>query len=373
MKIRILILLFLLTAFCITQANAEPKQISTNPPQIDINTFDPTISDSDIIKGYNAKAYEAYDKGDYETAAKYLLVYLKSNPESANDWYSLACCYGLLDKPMLASKYLKVAYKAGFTDIGHIEKDTDFTKVKTNKTFSGTVDSLKIWSERSAFFTGKKAYFPAKNLMPYWIHLPKNFDATKSYTLLIGLHGQGGRADEFSKTWEHIDSENIIYVVPEAPYPPFDGEYFGFSWMPLPSYDNEAPVKALDMLSETLTNLTKDMKNTYNIKQTWLFGFVQGACYAYLLAIENPNDFNGVIASNGVLWSQFIDEKDYEPANKVKILISHSKQDQNVPVKYAENAYNTLKSKGFDVTMETFEGGSVVDPNVFKTFEKMIK
>lgn len=373
MKTRIAILLILLIGFCFTLANAEPKQILDNPPQIDINTFDPTISKSNNIKDYSYKAYQAYDKKDYETAAKYLLVYLKSNPESANNWYTLACCYGLLDKPMLASKYLKLAYKAGFSDVGHIEKDIDFDKVKTNETFLATVDSIKTWSKRKAYLTGKKAYFPAKNLMTYWIHIPKNFDAKKSYTLLIGLHGQGGKADEFSKMWEHIDSENIIYVVPEAPYPPFDGEYFGFSWMPLPPYDNEAPVKALDMLSETLTDLVKDMKSTYNVKQTWLFGFVQGACYAYLLAIENPKDFNGVIASNGVLWSQFIDEKDYEPANKVKILISHSKQDPNVPVTYAENAYKTLKSKGFDVTMETFEGGSVVDPNVFKTFEKMIK
>ena len=84
---------------------------------------------------YNKKAWESYQKQDFEEAAKNYLLLLQHNISDNNSIYNLACCYGLLGKENLAAEFLEKAFKSGFKDINHIKNDTDFDKVKDAEVF----------------------------------------------------------------------------------------------------------------------------------------------------------------------------------------------------------------------------------------------
>jgi phospholipase/carboxylesterase len=328
---------------------------------------------TDESKPYMEKAYDAYTKSDFETAAKYYLYYLQSNPDDATSWYNLSCCYGLLNKPELAAKYLKVAYKAGFTDTNHIAQDTDFTIVRNDAVFQNAVDSLKTWNERKEYYMGKMEYFPSSSYIPYWIHLPKTFNPANSYTLVIGLHGYGDKAYAFTNLWKQMESENIIFVVPEAPYPFIEGNNAGFSWMPFVGHEDKLYEKSFVKLNDFIKDLTKNIQSNYKINQTWLFGFSQGAYYSYLLGLKNPKLFTGIVVNGGGLVTDNISAKDFKAAKYLKILISHGKQDKVVPFTEGQQAYDLLKSKGFyHVTLQDFEGGHTISPEAIKTMKHMI-
>ena len=164
--------------------------------------FDPTEQVTTPTTNYRDKAYGFYQEGNFEQAARYYLAYLKNNPEDAGSWYNLSCCYGLLGGAKEAAKYLKIAYKKGFKDLNHIRMDKDFDSVKTAKTFTAALDSLQIWNEKEAFYKGKMEYFAVHQYIPYWIHLPKDFDAKKEYSLMIGLHGYGDVDHQFLRFME---------------------------------------------------------------------------------------------------------------------------------------------------------------------------
>lgn len=373
MKVRLFILILLVAVYCFAQENPAAEYEPLNPEQIDIYTFDPTSPVGDEVKAYSSIAYAAYGKGEYQKAAQYYLAYLKSYPDDALALYNLSCCYGLLDNANLAAKYLKQSYKAGFTNLEHIKKDTDFDKVKTNKTFSGVVDSIRIWSEKKAWYTGKIEYFGVKSYIPYWIHLPKDYDENKSYTLLIGMHGFGDKAYTFSTLWKYLEDYDVIFVVPEAPYAFTEGDKASFSWEPFIGRESKTAAKAFGLLDDYITDLAKDIQKKHKIKQTWLFGFSQGAYYGYMLALKNPKDFDGLIACGGGLVTEVFKEKDYKSSKKIKIIISHGTNDNVVAFTEGRKAYDVLKKKGLNVMLQSFEGGHTIDRKVFITFNEMLK
>jgi phospholipase/carboxylesterase len=343
------------------------------PEDIDIYKFEPAQSVQSDSRQLMMKANEFYQKGDYENSARYYLAYLQQSPDDASSWYNLSCVYGLLGNAELAAKYLKIAYRKGFTDVGHVERDTDFDSIKQEKYFIQTVDSLRAWNDKKAYYTGEMRYFAASGYLPYWIHFPKNYDKNKPATLMIAMHGYGDKAYSFSPIWRYIEDSNVIFVVPEAPYPFVDGDRAAFSWAPFVSMDDSLWYSAYKKTEHYILDLQKHMASTYKIDQTWLMGFSQGAFNGFILAIENPTVFNGLLACGGGLVTDALQEKAYESARQLKVIISHGKQDRVVSFEEGQKAYDILKSKGLDVTLHEFEGGHSVSPDGMKLFLEKIK
>lgn len=363
MKRRLSILLFLGSLLLVLAACAAQKGLQT-PESIDPYTFDPSQNKSG--EAYSAQAYTAYQKGDYEKAAKYYLAHLQTHADDNVSWYNLACSFGLLGKPEQAAKYLMQSYKAGYRDLDHIKADTDFTKVKSEPVFVAAMDSLQTWSDRRAFYQGEQKYLSTGVLMPYRLHLPNNYDPKKSYTLLIGLHGFGDKAQNFSQLWRYFEKEQVIFAVPEAPYPFTEGE-IGFSWNPFVEETDPQYMQGFSLLQGYVLGLQKELSGSYNIGQTWLLGFSQGAFNGYILALKNPAKFAGLLACGGGLMEQVLTDQEFEAARNLKIVISHGKQDPIVPFENAEKAMMTLGDKEFpNVWLDEFEGGHVVSPSVFK-------
>lgn len=341
--------------------------------QIDILHFDPSTKLGKDMNEHLGKANTAYAAKDYETAARYYLAHLQFKPEDSNSWYNLSCCFGLLGNAELASKYLLVAYKAGFKDVEHVQRDTDFEKVRQESVFVSAMDSLSTWQQRAAHYQGKMEYFPLQQFQPYYLHLPATFDPTKSYNLVIGLHGFGDRASKFSGLWRLMEKEEIIFVIPSAPYAFPDNEGGGFSWSPFVPQDSELSVKASIQNSEYIIALSKHLKKEYKIKQSWLLGFSQGAYMSYIFALKNPKAFDGIVACGGGLVTEVFTDKDYKAAKNLKILISHGTKDMVVPYTQGDTAYSILKDKGFNVQMHSFDGAHNISKDIFPLLFQELK
>jgi predicted esterase len=353
--------------------NGVLKAEPVNPEQIDIYSFDPLQQGTESVSGYPARAYEFYEQGNFQQAARYYLAYLASYPDDYESWYNLACCYGLLGSAKEAAHYLKIAYKKGYTDLDSISKDKDFDTVRGAKTFTLALDSLQIWQEKINDAKGEMRYFGIRQYIPYYIHLPKDYSADKQYTLLIGMHGFGGAANNFGYLWTQLKDENVIYVVPEAPYAFPENEKAMFSWTPFVERESKTSLTAFGWVNEYIPGLVKTLEKQYRIKQTWLLGFSQGAYLGYLLTINNPKVFDGLVACGGGLYTDVLNSKDYKKAKNLRVIISHGSQDNVVPYSESETAYNFLQQKGLKVQLDTFEGGHKVSKSALTAFLDIIR
>lgn len=355
----VLLAALLLAAFATLTA-----QTVLTPDKIDPYTFDPLANPAN----YGAQALTAYGAGQYETAAKLYLAHLQTRPDDSDSWYNLACCFGLLGKTDQAAKYLMQAYKAGFTNLDHIKADTDFNSVKSSPAFTAAMDSLNVWSERRARYDGRQEYLKATHLMPFRLHLPKDFDPNRGYTLLIGLHGYGDTAPSFSRLWRWLENEDLIYAVPEAPYPFTEGK-IGFSWRPFADDFSEASLQSSDLVGQYILDLKARLSATYKIRETWLLGFSEGAFMAYLLGLKRPAQYAGIVACGGGLLSEAVSVDEFAAARDLKVIISHGTQDRVIPLSMAASARETLEQYRFkNLRYVEFEGGHSVSPTAIEAF-----
>ena len=365
--------LMLFMLLIIVTSYAQQTLRPQTPDQIDIYNFDPLEDDDEDVTPYLEKATDYYQQGKFQQAAQYYLAYLAEEDDDADSWYNLACCYGLLGSPVEAAKYLKISYKKGYKDLDHISKDKDFDQVRTAKTFTMALDSLKVWSENEAGNKGKMGYFPIRQYGSYYLYLPQDYDAKKSYTLLIGMHGLGGVAHNFGGLWQYFKDKNIIYVVPEAPYAFPESKNSAFSWGPFVPMESKAMETSYGWVQSYVTGLAKKLQKKYNVKETWLLGFSQGAYFGYLLTLKNPDVFDGLVACGGGLKSENINNREFKKAKNLEVIISHGKQDRVVQYSESETAYNTLLQKKIPVTFIPFEGEHRVSKTALDAFLERIK
>lgn len=377
MPTKTLITLFIFIA-AISATFASPLEIPViatstpafSPDQIDIYSFEPGAKPESA--SYSAEAISAYNSGNYERSAKYYLAYLQGKPEDSTAWYNLSCCFGLLGKPELAGKYLMRAYKAGYTDLEHIKADRDFSAVRAHAYFSATMDSLSAFSAKKQNLKGEMRYLPARALMPYYLHLPKNYDATKEYPLVIGLHGYGDVAAKFSSLWRYLEQAELIFVVPEAQYPFQEGN-IGFSWQPESEYFSEDSRLAYELMTGYLQDLQDSLAGEYKISQTWIAGFSQGAYMGYMIALNTPNRYTGLVACGGGLVIEALTNVDYKAAQSLCVIISHGNNDKVVPFTEGQKAYQFLREKGFSkLYMDEFSGGHTVSPTAITKMLSLI-
>ncbi len=352
---------------------AQAPNAKLNPDSIDIYSFDPLSGQNADPAEFQKNAYAAYQAGDYEKAARNYLAFLQIKPTDAGSWYNLSCCYGLLGKPELAAKYLQRAYKNGFQDLEHIQNDPDFSQVKATEIFHAAMDSLQAWNAKKEKYSGKMEYFPLQQYQPYRLLLPEGFDKSKTYNLVIGLHGFGDRAENFAPLWRYLEKAEVIFVVPEAPYAFPDSEVPQFSWDPFLPRDSKISNTSYKYTVQYIVDLANHLKKEYRIGQTWLLGFSQGAYLSYVIGLKNPKTFDGFLACGGGLVKDVLRDKDYKAAKKMKILISHGNQDKIVDYQESADAEKFLAAKGLDVQLHTFEGGHSISKEAIPLMLELMK
>jgi len=319
------------------------------------------------------KANEAYQAGDYEEAAKYYLAVVRYDIHDGSSIYNLACCYGLLGDAELAAKYVTRAVNAGFEDIGHIRWDPDFEKVRGTAAFDEAIANLASMLGEKESKLGGLIYFDSRAFFRCRIHLPDNFDPSKSYPLIVGLHGYGSDPDRFITLWERFKNHDFIYASPQGPYPFSVGKDIGYSWE---NWMPEHPMmseRAMVMSEKYIAGVVTSLCNQYKVNDVYLLGFSQGCAFTYMTGIKYYALFKGLICFGGWLNTDMLSEEEMMAAKDLRVFIAHGTEDRMVEYETGVKAKDTLEGYGYDVTFHEFKGPHAVPEDALQKAEEWMK
>jgi phospholipase/carboxylesterase len=100
----------------------------------------------------------------------------------------------------------------------------------------------------------------------------------------------------------------------------------------------------------------------FDDKQVYLMGFSQGGIMSYSVALTEPEKIKGIAVMSGRLLPEVkplvADEKRLA---KLKIFVSHGKQDQVLHFPFATEAVDYLESKGLNPDFHQYDDGHTVN------------
>ncbi len=170
-----------------------------------------------------------------------------------------------------------------------------------------------------------------------WLYLPKGYDKTKRYGLVVVLHPAGLRGSRFAKIWgEAADRTGEFLVL--APECLDTGKRL---WQ---MGDEALVVRTVGKALE----LFPCLDNT----RVLLTGFSLGGNYAYLFGLRNPAKFRAIAVASGALKARPGAQADaiLRRARHLPVYIVHGAQDPHVPVARARASRDRLEAIGYQVT-----------------------
>ncbi len=304
----------------------------------------------------------------YFQAAQYFLAYLQFKSDNATALYNLACCYGRLHRADLAVKCLVLAARAGFHDFALLKKDPDFIPIRNTPKFMMLMELVSNWEDN----LGETLYVPTSKLSELRVKVPDKIDFACRYPLLIGLHGNGGLAENMMAVMNHaLKKEPLILAAPQGAYsnfPQLRGRHF--SWA-IQTRDRQLwkiddPL-AIENIHEALRSLTRK----YPVSEVYLLGFSQGAAYAFLSAFKHADMVAGVISIGGSFPetdSEFsvLKEEEIEKGKKFRVFIAQGTHDPMIAAGLGAKTGEKLKNYGYEVEYQEYEGGHEISPELLR-------
>ena len=315
-----------------------------------------------------ADAATAYRAGDFADAGNYYQKVLIHNQDDAIVAYNLACCYALQGDATQAAKFVTLAFQNGFRGLEIFNKDTDFDPVREDPEFKKAAGDIK----KRFHSIGTMDYVAASSMMPYRIRFPKDYDASKSYPLLIGMHGMGGNSEGFISQYDKLVDPQVIYVAPEGQYPL--SLHIGAQWhrrkWSITDVGKEAWKSSDKMVSDYILKTIKKVSSEYKISDVYIMGFSQGAVYAYTIGLKHPDKIKGVIGFSGYLMDtegdkSILTKQDIATGKDLRLYIAHGIDDAAIDVETARKLKSMFEQQGYDITYKEFEGRHNVKADVF--------
>ena len=199
--------------------------------------------------------------------------------------------------------------------------------------------------------------------LPYRILLPKNFDSTKEYPLLLFLHGAGERGNDneaqlyhlsnFFLSYEFRNSFPSIIIFPQCPKNSYWAKIKGIPNPKYPtqkeSFSDNLPENSQLLIVESLLS---NIENTYKIdpNKRYMAGLSMGGMGTFELVARNPNYFAAGIAICGGAnpnWAKFF--------KKTPLWIFHGLKDNVVPPELSINIYNSIKTYNSESKLTLYE------------------
>ena len=203
----------------------------------------------------------------------------------------------------------------------------------------------------------KKAYLSAvdNTLQPYQMFVPSSYDKSKSFPLIIALHGMGGDENSFLSVYgqgafkSEAEKHGYIVACPKGR-------------KPASMYIGDAEKDVMDVLAE--------VQRAYNVdpNRIYLTGHSMGGFGTWSVAMNHPDVFAAIAPISGGANN---------PASMSKIanipmLVVHGDNDPTVPVERSRLMVAMGKKLGAEIKYIEVPGGdhgSVVAPNFPAVFE----
>lgn len=172
-------------------------------------------------------------------------------------------------------------------------------------------------------------------------------DAEKA---LIMVHGRGAAARDILGLASHLNVSEYALVAPEAT----NNTWYPYSFMAPPAQNEPWLSSALDLLEDTVAEITKQGITAKNI---FFMGFSQGACLTLEFIAGHAQKYGGVAAFTGGLIGDKIYYKNYSGDFKgTPIFIGTGNPDPHVLLERVNESVAVLQKMNATVHLEVYEG-----------------
>jgi predicted esterase len=219
------------------------------------------------------RANQALKAKDYQAAVREYRSSLRHYPDNAVAAYNAACCYSLLDNGPEALKLLERAVDLGFYKF---DDDADLDNIRSTGQYK------KILAR------AQRLYGELKDKMENPVTgLPRDYDSTKTYGLLVALHGSGSEPNTILENLAGVP-QKLGYIV-MAPYGthPFGPDRFNWNTM------EDSEQRVLETIQTARARYHIDPSRII------LFGFSLGGTVTYYVGTKNAGLFRGIIPVAG--------------------------------------------------------------------------
>lgn len=297
---------------------------------------------------YIQQANTALSKQNYQAAIDYYKAGLRFRPDNSAVVYNIACCYSLLNNRKEALKWVRKMVEYG---VYKFEEDEDFNNIRDTKEFKNLVGQAK----RLLAALKITIFEPV-------IVFPDTYDSTKDYPLLIGMHGYGSNALDFSKALKNIPNK-VGYILC-CPYGPDVMGKTSFGWG-----------ERADGEKRVLNNIEL-VKKRFKIdsSRVILLGFSQGGGLAYHIGLKHAELFKGVIPVAGGYDSTFNQYLSNAKGRKIKFFIMLGEEEIERRIKTNIEAVQNLVNSGITVSFTGYANyGHTIPGDVDFEVERAIR
>lgn len=208
---------------------------------------------------------------------------------------------------------------------------------------------------------GAKTYTDAaRGKLLYRLHVPKSYDASKKYPLVLFLHGAGGRGDDnLGQLVDTRGNDATKWAGPEfqlknpcfilAPQCPANKKWVDVDWSAPKGTMPKEPTDELRMTLEVLRVLQKE----YSIDPSRLYvtGLSMGGYGTWDLICRHPELFAAAVPVCGGG-----DETQAERVKKLPLWCFHGANDKVVPTLRSRNMVEAIRTAGGDPKYTEYEG-----------------
>ena len=196
-------------------------------------------------------------------------------------------------------------------------------------------DALARWDELETPVAGVEAqtgviHRPSTDKhAEYSLYVPEYYDPSRSWPLVITLHGGHGRGDDYLLTW--------LRAAKSAGYMLLSPKSLGGTWsLQRPGVD----IRSILSMVETLLD-----EYSIDIGRLFVSGLSDGGSFSYAIGLSCPKLFAGAapIAAAGMIVGMF----NLDKAKDLPIYIVHGGKDFMFPVATAQMAYELLQKSAF--------------------------
>lgn len=188
----------------------------------------------------------------------------------------------------------------------------------------------------------------------YVVHIPKGYDETKPYPVLLAFHGGFGNAEQFER------SSGLSEVANERGFIVVYGQGLSFGLLQAPVWNAGAccgqareNLRDIDDVSYVRA-VVEDVKKRYRIdeNQVYATGMSNGGMLTQRLACEAADLLAGAASVAGTIAIS-----DCNPARPIPILIIHGTEDENVPYEGGQGSEAVNRTSYISIEQEFSDWG----------------
>jgi poly(3-hydroxybutyrate) depolymerase len=203
----------------------------------------------------------------------------------------------------------------------------------------------------------------AGEIMPYRVYVPKAYDSSKPFPLILALHGLGANEDSFLDSY----SKRLPELAEQRGYlvaAPLGYRVDGFYGSDVAGGNNPAVRRARELSEQDVLQVLARMRRDYRIddQRVYLMGHSMGAIGTWYLAAKHPDIWAAVAPFSGLGAPATVAGMKHIPQ-----FVVHGDADPTVNVSGSRTMVAEMKKLGVDVTYIEVPGGNhinVVAPNL---------